>query len=223
MARNNSTASSPLNSDNKNHTYQASFFPTDSNNGPYVWYYEMKLLKNMTVFMTVFKVILGVGLFINIALQLVFLIADGHFDTGFFTASCLIFLPLLLAITFIGFLLYSAIMKGTYCVVFEMDGGGIRHTQLARQFKKAQVIGAIAAVLGATTGNLSLAGSGILAGSRNSVYTNFDKLNSVKVDKKRETIYLRSNSFFNQIYVPQEHFDDVVNYIIRNSKVKAIA
>ena len=112
-------------------------------------------------------------------------------------------------------------MKGNYCVIFEMDGDGIRHTQLARQFKKAQVIGAIATALGASTGNLSLAGSGILAGSRNSIYTSFDKLDSVKVDKKRETIYLRSNTFFNQIYVPQEHLDDVLNYIIRNSKVKA--
>ena len=131
------------------------------------------------------------------------------------------FFTIFVGITFIGFLLYSAIMKGNYCVIFEMDGDGIRHTQLARQFKKAQVIGAIATALGASTGNLSLAGSGILAGSRNSIYTSFDKLDSVKVDKKRETIYLRSNTFFNQIYVPQEHLDDVLNYIIRNSKVKA--
>ena len=188
-------------------------FPGKNNTAPYIWYYEMSLFKNMTILKTLIKVCIGVCLFLNLGLQLLFLMADGSLDLDFFIVSCCLYSPILIALILLGYLVYCAIMKGSYCVVFEMDEQGISHTQVARQFKKAQVAGAITAVLGALSGSLSIAGTGILAGSRNSLYTEFSKIDSMKLNKKQDVIYLRSRAFHNQIYVPKQHFDDVVNYI----------
>ena len=190
-------------------------------NGNFYWYYNMNLAKNLTVLFTVWKVLLVVSVILTILLQVGFFFADGRFDLGFLKFSLLYFTPGLLILVTIAYVVYAIIMKSSYIVVFEMNEHGISHTQLASQSKKAQVIGALATLAGAQAGSASLMSTGILAGSRNSIYTTFNKVNSVTVKRNRNVIHLKERPFYNQIYVDKEHYDLILEYILERVPAKA--
>lgn len=181
--------------------------------GKYHWYYELSLFKNPTVFITVCKVfggvIIGCGLMIGLLIQ------EDFVHTVKFVLS-------LWAWGFGGFLVlggfsycvYAAIQGGKYCVLFDMDRKSITHTQVAKQFKKAQVIGLLAVLMGAAKGSLTLTGSGILTASHNSVKTKFKLVSLVRANRRRNVIHLKAGFFWNQIYVKSEHFDEVLDFIL---------
>ncbi|MCR5257237.1 MAG: hypothetical protein K6E40_03650, partial [Desulfovibrio sp.] len=113
----------------------------------------------------------------------------------------------------LSYLILAAVYGGKYCVVFEMDGRGVRHSQMPKQFKKAQVLGAIAALAGAAGGSFTAAGAGMLAASRSATYTEFARVRGGRVARKRSTIYLSERLGRNQIYAEPQDFDFVLWFI----------
>ncbi|MBS1409245.1 MAG: hypothetical protein HPZ97_10335, partial [Oscillospiraceae bacterium] len=118
--------------------------------GKYCWVYELKLLKNPAILCVIWKIIvgafLGVWLFVMLLSQ-----GDTHFWWDGFWSEAKMFALLtaiMLALSLLAYLFYAAVMGGKYCVLFEMDENGIRHTQAPRQFKKAQLLAAITALSG---------------------------------------------------------------------------
>ena len=146
-------------------------------------------IKNVTILLTVKKVIILSLVIVQVLMQSLFFLADGEFDCGSFKFFFLYICPCMLVLALISYLIYALIMGGEYCVVFEMTSEGISHTQVAKQFKKTKILAIIATMAGAASGSASLAGTGILAGSKNSLYTPFKKVYLIKVVRKRDVIY----------------------------------
>lgn len=193
---------------------------TSDKNGGYSWYYELNMYKNPTVFITLCKVfggvIFGCGLLIGLLSQQSFI------DT-------LKFILIIWGCGFGGFLIigglsyviYAAVQGGKYCVVFEMDKKQIVHTQLAKQFEKARVIAALTVLAGVAKGSPGLVGTGLLAGSRATMKTKFEIVDKIKVKRRRNVIYLHSGFEWNQIYICDEDFDTVLQYITERIPEKA--
>ena len=118
---------------------------------------------------------------------------------------------LIIAYVFVGFL-----YGGKYYVLFKMDDKGVNHIQLDKQYKKAQALGYLSALIGLSSGNLTTAGSGLMAATKQSLYTSFKKVKSIKVAKARNTIYVNETLSRNQVYVSNEDFDFVLEHILNN-------
>ncbi|MCQ2402078.1 MAG: hypothetical protein MJ059_09225 [Lachnospiraceae bacterium] len=177
--------------------------------GKYRWAYELPMMKSMAILVTVWKV-LGISMCVPYLIVLI----SGGFDDFFKITG--VFLLILLGIIILSLLAYTivAAMYGwKYCVIFEMDDEGLMHAQQPNQVKKGQAIGWIAALAGAGSGNLTLAGSGLLAATKNGQYSEFSKVRTIKAYPKQHLIKLDYLTSHNQVYVEDDAFEFVEDYI----------
>ena len=188
---------------------------TKTKEGTFRWVYEVNLYKNPTI-------IILVGKILAISLGIVFLFLVGLLaiegDLSFEELGNLLLMfggiaAVLFVISIIGYLIYAAVMGGRYCVLFEMDEEGVTHTQLASQVKKAKVLSVLVALAGAAAGRPSVAGSGILAGSRFSLRSTWRSVKTVEPIPSRNVIKVGERLDQNQVYVENEDFDFVLGFI----------
>lgn len=182
------------------------------NDGKYRWVYEMNMLKNPTIFITVLKVMM-----ISIAIVWLFGLIIGLDDMDldyflFWTKLSGIMLGIFVVLTIIGVLITAAIL-GKYVVLFEMDEKEVTHIQMPRQIKKAEAIGLITALVGAMAKNPTTIGTGMLAASKTKSTSVFSKVRRVKARRRLNLIKVNQRLEHNQVYVPKEDFDFVYNYI----------
>jgi hypothetical protein len=85
---------------------------------------------------------------------------------------------------------------------------------MQKQFKKNQVIAFISILTGAATGSPQIAGAGLLAGAKQSSYSDFSKVRKVVANSKRHVIYINESIQHNQVYVAKEDFNQVKEYIV---------
>ena len=116
--------------------------------GVYRWVYELSMLKNPAILLTLLKVFGGIAG----GMWLLLNIMDG-FSNFLETTKVMAFvLAGLCVLILLAYLVVAAMYGGKYCVLFEMDEQQIAHVQLPRQFKKAQVAGWIAMLAGVLSG-----------------------------------------------------------------------
>lgn len=181
--------------------------------GKFRWTCELNMWKNPVIMITLLK-IFG-GIVIGMALFMFFLELERGIDVAaalFFKFNLYGWL-LALVMCIIAYALYALIQGGRYCVMFEMDSRGIKHMQMARQFNRARVIMFIGVLAGAASGNPTVAGSSLLAGTRNSSYSEFSRVKLVVANRRRGVIYVNENLHHNQIYVTREQYDFVLAHI----------
>ncbi len=190
--------------------------------GKYRWVYKMSMLKNPTVFLTVFKVfayIIVVG-FLIFGFFLYVIHGDWAGLWGMAKATGLVLL-IFLGLTFLGVVLVAIAYGGNYEVLFVMDEKEIAHIQVPQQFKKAQKLAAVTAMAGAAGGSFTTAGAGMLAASKNASISVFAHVKRVKARRWLHVIKVNQLFEHNQVYVRKEDFDFVYNYIkSRCPKVK---
>ncbi len=188
--------------------------------GKYRWVYEMSLIHNATIPLLMLKVLLITAVIIEI-IMLVIAVAAGD-DIGEFFVSSLkmigVTLLVLIPVGILGYLLYSWHMGWYYCVLFEMDENGVLHAQQENQVKKAGLLEDIAILAGIVAGNPTTVGSALLAKTNTSMYTDFGDVIRLKAVKERNVIYVNNN----QVYVRDEDFDFVWNYIKDHSPVTGV-
>ena len=188
--------------------------------GKYRWQYDVNLFKNPTILFLILKILL-------IPFAVIFMVVNiidiSKWGVDRFLPNLKVFglvFLVLIAIIFISYLIYAAIMGGKYSVIFEMDEKGINHRQIPSQAKKAKKIASFTAAGGAATGNLSTIGIGIAA-SRTEMYSEFSKIKRIKVYPQRNLIKLNETLEHNQVYAADIDFEFVKNYIrehCRNAK-----
>ena len=183
--------------------------------GKYHWYYEFKLMKNPTILFVLWKIFfwifVGMWAFLSIINSL-----EGHFNTKDFLDFSKIFLLLLVgieALVAIAYFLYAAMQGFKYCVMFEMDEDGVKHTQMPRQFKKAQAVSLVLILAGMATKNPGAVGQGMLAGAKNSMVSSFSHVRSIEIFRKRNVIKVNEKLGKNQVYACDGDFDFVVDFI----------
>lgn len=180
--------------------------------GKYRWVYEMNMLKNPTIFFTVLKVMM-------ISLGIVWLfglvIGIGNMSLDYFlfwTKLTGIMIGIFFVLTIIGVLITAAVL-GKYVVLFEMDEKGVTHIQMPRQVKKAEVIGLITALVGAMAKSPTTIGAGVLATAKTKSTSEFVNVRRVKARRRFNLIKVNQLLDKNQVYVADEDFDFVYNFI----------
>ncbi len=188
--------------------------------GKYRWEYKLNLLKNPTVFFTVWKIFL---ILLGISFLLAFFFSLGNKD--FFFSGFLQLLKgygiafgTLTLVTLLGYMIYAAIMGGKYIVEFEMDEIGISHIQNPKQAEKAKKISALTAAAGVAAKRPSAAAAGVNSSLKTVSYTDFSKVKRIKIRRKLCLIKLNEVLERNQIYTEKEDFDFVKNYISERCK-----
>ena len=182
--------------------------------GKYRWVYEMHLLKNPTIFLTTLKVML-----ISVGIVGLFMLAvtafEGDLTMEWFQSWLKlmgIVLGIFIGLAIISILIMAAIL-GTYVVLFEMDEKEVVHIQMPRQVKKAEVIGLITALVGAMAKSPTTMGAGMLAASKTKSTSVFANVRRVKARRRFNLIKVNQLFDKNQVYVADEDFDFVYNFI----------
>ena len=179
------------------------------------WVYEMSMWANPTVLGTCVK-----AFSVAAALPVLLMFVLTWFEDGIgqalhvagivaVTVYGIMAVLLLLAYAIIGFL-----YGGRYCVIFTMDDKGVSHVQAPRQIKQSQVMGLLGTVIGAAAMNPTVAGAGILASAQQGMYTAFKDVRRIRVNRRRNVIYLRNVLRTNHVYADDAEFDAVLNHII---------
>lgn len=180
------------------------------------WVYEMNMWKNPTLVITVWNILLLVALFPAI---LMFLLSMGE-GAGFAFVTMIkvygLVAGIMTVLMLFAYVLIVALNGGQYCVLFEMDEKGVKHIQMQKQFKRNQILSMITVLAGIASGNVQTTAAGVMAGTKRSTYSNFDKVKEVKINQKRNVIFLNENLTHNQVYANKDDFTFIADFIIEH-------
>lgn len=194
-------------------------------NGKYVWEYEVDLYQNKVIFDLIMKILTGIFAFIVIVMTAL-IIMDGSFDWEGMWFFLKIAIPIFLFVYVLGFLsyrYYAYSLGGVYHMRFEMDEEGINHIPMQREREYSRKVGLFSMLVGLFTRNVGQVGSGFYVATLENIYSRFDKVTSVKADRKHDLINVNYVTLNNQVYVGKEDYDFVFDYIAsRCPKAKII-
>ena len=183
--------------------------------GKYRWIYEVPMLKNPSIIIDVFKVV-GISLGIVWLFMVLLSVYDGDFSLESLLDISMVFVGLMLVFAVIVFLAYVILAwhyGWKYVVLFTMDKSELVHQQMPYQVKKAQVLGALAAMIGGAAGNLGMVGTGVLAASRTTSISTLVRVNRLIPVRRMNLIKVNQKLHKNRIYVPDEDFDFVYDFL----------
>ena len=183
--------------------------------GKYRWIYEVPMLKNPSIIIDVFKVV-GISLGIVWLFMVLLSVYDGDFSLESLCNTSMVFLGLMLVFAVIVFLAYVILAwhyGWKYVVLFTMDKSELVHQQMPYQVKKAQVLGALAAMIGGAAGNLGMVGTGVLAASRTTSISTLVRVNRLIPVRRMNLIKVNQKLHKNRIYVPDEDFNFVYDFL----------
>jgi hypothetical protein len=184
--------------------------------GKYRWIYPFNMWTNPTILFLVYKIFfwifVGIGGLI-LMLNWNHIAWDNREQLWDDTWPVLVFIAFFALLIFLSYAIVAGMYGGKYIILFTMDEHGINHEQIPEQAKKAQKLGAITALAGAASGRPAVMGLGINTAVRTSMYSDFASVHSVKRGRWGNVIKIREILSNNQVYVRNEDFDFVYNYI----------
>ena len=182
--------------------------------GKYRWLYEMNMFRNPTIILTVAKVLGGVLLGLWLVFGLLLSAIEGNWDGLLGMTRVLgIVMGVMAVLLVIAYLILCWMYHGKYIVLFEMDEKSIKHIQLPRQFKRAQAMGLITALVGLAAKRPTTAGAGLLSATRQASTSDFKYVKKVKAYPRRHLIKFNETLNKNQVYAATEDFDFVLDWI----------
>ena len=182
--------------------------------GKYRWLYEMNMFRNPTIILTVAKVLGGVLLGLWLVFGLLLSAIEGNWDGLLGMTRVLgIVMGVMAVLLVIAYLILCWMYHGKYIVLFEMDEKSIKHIQLPRQFKRAQAMGLITALVGLAAKRPTTAGAGLLSATRQASTSDFKYVKKVKAYPRRHLVKVNETLNKNQVYAATEDFDFVLDWI----------
>lgn len=184
--------------------------------GAYRWFYELDMLKNPTILITVWKV-LGIA-FGTVALFILIMdLFQGVIQSisDIFPAMkvILILLPVFFVISIVSYLILAWTFGWKYIVLFEMTDEYVKHIPTPKQFEKAQALNWLTVMVGALAHKPTIMGAGMLAGAKSSSTSVFKDVEFIRVHRKRNTIHVDQLLDKNQVYAEDADFDFVEKFI----------
>ena len=180
--------------------------------GTLCWTYYQSLWSNPTILYTLLKVM-------GVAVLIVMLIIGGiGLIEGSFAASEMLMVGGGLALgmtvlSLIGYAVYAAVSGGEYGMLFFMNDAIIVHMAMPKEAKRGDRINNAAILVGALTGNLTLAGMGWANRGLNAMESKYAEVKSITQDRAHDLIKVRSGFEFNQIYAAPAQYDFVLSHI----------
>lgn len=189
---------------------------TPGRDGVHRWVHEISLWKNPTVLITTAKVmLLAASVPALFAGTLALVEGEGvEAALGIIAQVGGLVVGIVAVLLLIAYPLTAILQGGRYCVVFEMDARGVKHTQLRKQFERNQALALITVLAGIAGGSPQTAGAGLLAASRQSLHTTFAKVRKIRIDERRGVIHLAEKLARNQVYAAPEDFAFVRDFIL---------
>ena len=192
--------------------------------GNYTWKYEMNMYKNYTLLFTVYKV-LAVTYLIVVIMMGTLISCNERDITEYWhiLKSSSVLILIFGVLGFFSYLILAVMYGGKYEVEFEMNEKQVVHRQVGKQFKKAEKLGCLLAIIGLMSKNPRPLGQGLLISSKNQSTSLFKNVESVKGRRSRNVIYVTQLLNHNHVYVADEDYDFVYNFIIKhcvNAKIK---
>ena len=182
--------------------------------GKYRWTYPLDMLKNPSILFVLLK-IFGILLSIPLLIALISAAANNDWQKIWdsFLKIWLIVMVVFFVIIVISYLIVVWMNGGKYVVNFTMDDKRLIHEQVPVQYDRARKVGLLAALVGIFAKRPAAAGAGALAASRDSSVSVFDKVRRVKPRRGQNLIKVNQSLERNQVYVPDEDFDFVLDFI----------
>ena len=186
--------------------------------GKYRWVYEVPMLKNPTILIDVFKV-LGISFgIVWLFTVLVIGCEEGYTLDNLWgiTSGFLMLMGVFLVIGCIAYFIVAWCYGWKYVVLFTLDERQVVHQQMPRQVKKATVLGALTAMMGGAAGKPGVVGSGLLAASRSTLTSDFVDVTRLIPCRCHNLIKVSQLLSKNRVFVPDEDFDFVYNYLCQH-------
>ena len=163
--------------------------------GKYRWTYPLDMLKNPSILFVLLK-IFGILLSIPLLIALISAAANNDWQKIWdgFIKIWLIVMVVFFVIILISYLIVVWMNGGKYVVNFTMDEKQLRHRHQPGSEPAA-------------------AGAGALAASRDTSVSVFDKVRRIKPRRGQNLIKVNQSLERNQVYVPDEDFDFVLDFI----------
>lgn len=182
--------------------------------GKYRWTYPLDMLKNPSILFVLLK-IFGILLSIPLLIALISAAANNDWQKIWdgFLKIWLIVMVVFFVIIVISYLIVVWMNGGKYVVNFTMDDKRLIHEQVPVQYDRARKVGLLAALVGIFAKRPAAAGAGALAASRDTSVSVFDKVRRVKPRRGQNLIKVNQRLERNQVYVPDEDFDFVLDFI----------
>ncbi len=186
--------------------------------GKYRWVYEVPMLKNPTILIDVFKV-LGISFgIVWLFTVLVIGCEEGYTLENLWgiTSGFLMLMGVFLVIGCIAYFIVAWCYGWKYVVLFTLDERQVVHQQMPRQVKKATLLGALTAMMGGAAGKPGVVGSGLLAASRSTLTSDFVDVTRLIPCRCHNLIKVSQLLSKNRVFVPDEDFDFVYNYLCQH-------
>ena len=183
--------------------------------GKYRWVYDIPMLTNPSILFEVYKVLI---ISFGIIWLFVMLIGacSGNADlqsTWGITKGFLLLIALFLVIGYVAYFFVAWHYGWKYPVLFIMDEHEVVHKQLPGTEDKARAIGKLTALAGAAGGKPGMVGLGILAANRTSMTTSLGSVRRIIRWRRMNVIRLHERFSQNLIYVADEDFDFVYQFL----------
>ena len=133
-----------------------------------------------------------------------------------FTSGFLILMLVFVVIGYVAYVIVAWTYGWKYVVLFTLDEKEVVHQQMPHQMKKAKVLGALTALVGAAAGKPGVVGSGILASSRSTSTSVLANVKRIKARRRQNLIKVNQLLNKNRIFVPDEDFDFVYDFLCQH-------
>ena len=183
--------------------------------GKYRWVYDVPMLKNPSILFEVFFV-LGVSFGVVWLFVLLLGGCSSHFrlsEMWDITRGFLILMAVFFVLGCVAYFFVSWYYGWKYSILFIMDEQEVVHKQLPSTLGKARAIGKLTALAGAAGGKAGVAGLGILAANRTSMGTSYSSVRRLIACRRRHLIKVRERFSRNMVFVADEDFDFVYQFL----------
>lgn len=183
--------------------------------GNYRWVYEVKMLTNPTILFDVYKV-LGISFGVVWLFMLLINGCEGNLTLGSiweFSYGFLVLMAVFVVIGIVAYFIVAWVYDWKYVVLYTLNEKEVIHQQMPRQAKKAQVLGALTAMVGGLAGKSGVVGAGLLTASKTSSISKLADVAHLIPNRRRNLIKVNQLFNRNRIYVPDEDFDFVYDFL----------
>lgn len=187
------------------------------------WLYSLNLFKSPAVMLMLWRTfgLLTVGIWVLVVLPS--LNKPDFLWAGFLsvTKDFVTVLVIVLLFAALAYYVYALLLGGKLYVLLEMDGEGVRHTQVPKHYKKEQILASIEHI-DAEAEEPVPASVGIMATAKTSMYCEFAKIKAVEIEPKRDRIRITQALGRNQVFASPQDFEYVTQFILDRIPESAI-
>lgn len=181
----------------------------------YTWVYDMNLLKEPIVFVTVLKILI-LSIQVPVLLLLILALFEGNLqsDIGKIFMVELVLLGIVFLLSVVGYyLIYMPIHGVRYLILYEMDAYKIRFIESGKHQKRNQIFNYIGIAAGFMIGDMTVVGASLLANARRQMTTEYKDILKIIIYKRRYIKLISKDMTRNLICYEAGDQEFIVNFI----------